>query len=73
MDKTARTKALRKAFRIMRQTMRLSWSRKLKKYGLPGKIMAYLYTRKIVQDVLLRRKMFNTIIIEIAKRMAPSL
>lgn len=73
MDKTARTKALRKAFQIMRQTMRRSWSRKLKQYGLLGKILAYLYTSKFAQDFLLRRKMFNTIIIKIAKRMGPSL
>ncbi len=63
-----RKKALRRAFRIMSLTTQRSWSRRLAKLGWLGKILAYLYTRNFVQNIVLRHKFFNNLLYRIAKK-----
>lgn len=63
-----RKKALRRAFSITRMTTQRSWSRRLARLGWLGKVLAYLYTRSFVQDVLLRQKVFSNILYRIAKK-----
>ena len=63
-----RKQALRRAFSIMRETMYRSWSKKLAKLGWVGKFLAYVYTRRFVQDVILRQKFLNRLLYRIAKK-----
>ncbi|MCP4650956.1 MAG: radical SAM protein [PVC group bacterium] len=61
-----RKKALKKAFGITRKTMYRAWTNRLSKLGVLGKILAYIYTRTFVQDVLLRNKITRKIIYGVA-------
>ncbi len=67
MSGKERKKALRNAFRIMRKTMRKKWSRRLVKLGIVGKILAFVYTTKFVQDVVLRNKFLNRLVYKLAQ------
>jgi radical SAM superfamily enzyme YgiQ (UPF0313 family) len=68
MPQAQRKRALRRAFRIMSLTTQRSWSRRLAKLGWLGKILAYLYTRGFVQNIILRHKFFNNLLYRIAKK-----
>ena len=68
MPFNTRKKALRYAFGIMRKTMYRSWTRRLSKLGFVGKVLAFLYTAKITQDVFLRNKFLRKIIYKTANK-----
>lgn len=66
MSKKEREKGLKYAFWIMRKTMRRSWARRLVKLGVLGKSLAFIYTTKFTQDVILRNKSLNKFIYKLA-------
>lgn len=59
MPRKIRKKALRYAFSITRITMRRTWTRRLCRFGILGKISSIIYTTRLVQDFLLRSKLFR--------------
>ncbi len=62
-----RKKALAKAFSVMRETMRRTWTKRLAYLGVLGKLLAFLYTLRFVQDVVLRNKVLSKIVHRTAK------
>ncbi len=56
MPLEARKKALKDAFAITRKTARRSWSRRMSGMGLLGRFLAFLYTSRLMQDVVLRNR-----------------
>lgn len=69
MSKGARKKALRDAFAISRKTMRRSWSKRLCHLGLLGKVLAFLYTSRFIQDVVLRHAFSKRLLYALAHKM----
>lgn len=57
-----RRKALREAFAIMRKSICRSAEKKLAHLGFMGKIIAFIYASKLIQDVIIRRKIFSKIL-----------
>jgi radical SAM superfamily enzyme YgiQ (UPF0313 family) len=65
-----RKKALSRAFRVTRITMRRMWARRLVRVGVVGKIIASIYSSKIAQDVILRNKICRVLVYKLARRVA---
>ncbi|MFH1093236.1 MAG: radical SAM protein [Candidatus Omnitrophota bacterium] len=63
-----RKKALAKAFSVMRRTMRKTWTKRLAHLGALGKLLAFLYASKFVQDIVLRNKILNKIVHKTARK-----
>ncbi|MFH2137096.1 MAG: radical SAM protein [Candidatus Omnitrophota bacterium] len=61
-----RKKAIKKAFSITRLTMYRAWTKRLEKLGGLGKILAFIYTREFVQDVILRNEITRKIVYRLA-------
>lgn len=66
MSKKERKRALKHAFGITRKTMRRNWTRRLARLKVFGKVLAFIYTAKIVQDVILRNKFCRRLVYKLA-------
>ncbi len=69
MPRKLRRKALRKAFGIMRATMRRAWLKRLSGLGFLGKILGFIYTTRLAQDVILRNKVLRRFTYSIAHKL----
>ena len=67
MSEQERKKALNYAFRIMRRTMRRSWTRRLTNLGILGNLFAFIYTTNFVQDVVIRSKPLRILLYKLAR------
>jgi len=63
-----RKKALSQAFGVTRKTMRRNWARRLVKLGLLGKAIAFVYSSKFTQDVILRNKFCRILVYKLARK-----
>ena len=61
-----RHKALRRAFAIMRKSIRRSSEKKLAHLGILGKIIAFIYASRFIQDLVIRRKIFSKTLYQIS-------
>ncbi|MCM8780992.1 MAG: radical SAM protein, partial [Candidatus Omnitrophica bacterium] len=59
MSLDQRRKALKIAFGVSRITMRRSWKKRLSRWGIFGRVIASIYTTRIMQDRILRIRFFN--------------
>ena len=66
MSRAERKKALRAAFGVMRRTMQKAWAQRLSRLGAFGAVLAFLYTRSFVQDVILRNKFLRRLVYRLA-------
>jgi radical SAM superfamily enzyme YgiQ (UPF0313 family) len=66
MSRKERKTALRRAFGIMRKTMRRNWTRRLTKLKVLGKILAFIYTSRVTQNVILRNKFCRQLVYKLA-------
>jgi radical SAM superfamily enzyme YgiQ (UPF0313 family) len=57
-----RKKALARAFGVTRRTMRRSWARRLAHLGVLGEALAFLYTARLTQDVILRNRLLRGLV-----------
>jgi anaerobic magnesium-protoporphyrin IX monomethyl ester cyclase len=69
MPRQVRKKMLKVAFGIMRQTMRRAWSKRLKRFGALGALLSFIYTTKLMQDILLRNRLFKALALKLAGRL----
>lgn len=66
MSLKIRKKALNYAFGVMRKTMRRSWAKRLANLGVLGKMFAFIYTAKFMQDIVLRKKFLRRLVYKLA-------
>ncbi len=66
MSLEMRKRALNYAFRIMRKTMRRTWRRRLARLGILGQALAFIYSSKFVQDVVLRKDFSRKVVYRLA-------
>nr|MBC8462270.1 radical SAM protein [Deltaproteobacteria bacterium] len=63
-----RKKAISQAFGVTRKTMRRNWTRRLAKLGPLGKVLAFIYSSKVTQDVILRNRFCRVLVYKLARK-----
>jgi hypothetical protein len=55
-------------YKETRRTMRRNWTRRLARLGPLGKALAFIYSCKFTQDVILRNKFCRVLLYELARK-----